>query len=177
MTQAATLQDLLGYILYPITFLLGITEKDRIIAGGLIGEKTILNEFVAYTDLATKYVGPDSPIDEKTQIILSYALCGFANFSSIGIQIAGIGGLAPKRRSEIAGLALKALLAATLTCFFTASMASIMFVPTDKDAKKEEIKQEQEVETQSNKQLQERIERLEKQLNEVLKNNPRWKYN
>ncbi len=61
---------------------------------------------------------------------MSYALCGFANFSSIGIQIAGIGGLAPKRRSEIAGLALKALLAATLTCFFTASMASIMYEPT-----------------------------------------------
>ena len=128
--KVATLQNLLGYILYPITLLLGIREQDRIIAGGLIGEKTILNEFVAYTDLATKYVGPDSEIEPKTQIILSYALCGFANFSSIGIQIAGIGGLAPKRRSEIAGLALKALLAATLTCFFTASMASIMFEPT-----------------------------------------------
>ena len=130
LTQASTLQDLLGYILYPITFLLGIREEDRIIAGGLIGEKTILNEFVAYTDLATKYAGPASKIAPKTQIILSYALCGFANFSSIGIQIAGIGGLAPKRRSEIASLALKALLAATLTCFFTASMASIMFEPS-----------------------------------------------
>lgn len=129
LTQCNTLQSLLGYILYPLTFLLGIRPEDRVIAGGLIGEKTILNEFVAYSDLATKYVGPNSPICEKTQIILSYALCGFANFSSIGIQIAGIGGLAPKRRSEIAGLALKALLAATLTCFFTSSMASIMYEP------------------------------------------------
>ena len=125
-----TLQSLLGYILWPLTFLLGIRPEDRVIAGGLIGEKTILNEFVAYSDLATKYVGPNSPICEKTQIILSYALCGFANFSSIGIQIAGIGGLAPKRRSEIANLALKALLAATLTCFFTASIASMMYTPS-----------------------------------------------
>ena len=126
-----TLQSLLGYILYPLTLLLGIRPEDRVIAGGLIGEKTILNEFVAYSDLATKYVGANSPICEKTQIILSYALCGFANFSSIGIQIAGIGGLAPKRRSEIASLALKALLAATLTCFFTSSMASLMYEPKD----------------------------------------------
>ena len=133
LASCNTLQSLLGYILYPLTFLLGIRPEDRVIAGGLIGEKTILNEFVAYSDLATKYVGPNSPISEKTQIILSYALCGFANFSSIGIQIAGIGGLAPKRRSEIAGLALKALLAATLTCFFTSSMASIMYEPKNTD--------------------------------------------
>lgn len=127
--KARTLQGALGYILYPITFLLGIRPEDRIIAGGLIGEKTILNEFVAYADLAKNYVGPHSPLEEKTQIILTYALCGFANFSSIGIQIAGIGGLAPKRRSEIASLAIKALLSATLTCFFTASIASLMFEP------------------------------------------------
>ena len=135
-TAIATLQDLLGYIFYPITFLLGICEKDRVIAGGLIGEKTILNEFVAYSDLANKYccANPVNPIDEKTKVILTYALCGFANFSSIGIQIAGIGGLAPRRRSEIAGMALKALLAATLTCFFTSSIASIMFTPQVKNA-------------------------------------------
>ena len=134
LTSCNTLQSLLGYILYPLTSLLGIRPEDRVVAGGLIGEKTILNEFVAYSDLATKYVGSNSPIEEKTQIILSYALCGFANFSSIGIQIAGIGGLAPKRRSEIASLALKALLAATLTCFFTASMASLMYEPSAKSA-------------------------------------------
>lgn len=135
-TAIATLQDLLGYIFYPITFLLGICEKDRVIAGGLIGEKTILNEFVAYSDLANKYccANPVNPIDEKTKVILTYALCGFANFSSIGIQIAGIGGLAPRRRSEIAGMAIKALLAATLTCFFTSSIASIMFTPQVKNA-------------------------------------------
>ena len=136
-TAIATLQDLLGYIFYPITFLLGICEKDRVIAGGLIGEKTILNEFVAYSDLANKYccANPVNPIDEKTKVILTYALCGFANFSSIGIQIAGIGGLAPRRRSEIAGMALKALLAATLTCFFTSSIASIMFTPKAEEVK------------------------------------------
>lgn len=135
-TAIATLQDLLGYVFYPITFLLGIRPEDRVIAGGLIGEKTILNEFVAYSDLANKYccANPVNPIDEKTKVILTYALCGFANFSSIGIQIAGIGGLAPKRRSEIAGMALKALLAATLTCFFTSSIASIMYTPK-KDVK------------------------------------------
>ncbi len=135
-TAIATLQDLLGYIFYPITFLLGIRPEDRVIAGGLIGEKTILNEFVAYSDLANKYccANPVNPIDEKTKVILTYALCGFANFSSIGIQIAGIGGLAPRRRSEIAGMAIKALLAATLTCFFTSSIASIMYTPK-KDVK------------------------------------------
>lgn len=124
-----SLQNLLGYIFYPITYLLNIRQEDRIIAGGLIGEKTILNEFVAYSHLADQYSGPGSVIEEKTQIILTYALCGFANFSSIGIQIAGIGGLAPKRRGEIASLALKALLAATLTCFFTSSIASLMYEP------------------------------------------------
>ena len=136
-TAINTLQSLLGYIFYPITFLLGICEKDRVIAGGLIGEKTILNEFVAYSDLANKYccANPETVIDEKTKVILTYALCGFANFSSIGIQIAGIGGLAPRRRSEIAGMALKALLAATLTCFFTSSIASIMFTPKAEEVK------------------------------------------
>ena len=136
-TAIATLQDLLGYIFYPITFLLGIRPEDRVIAGGLIGEKTILNEFVAYSDLANKYccANPVNPIDEKTKVILTYALCGFANFSSIGIQIAGIGGLAPRRRSEIAGMAIKALLAATLTCFFTSSIASIMFTPKAEEVK------------------------------------------
>ena len=128
-----TLQGLLGHIFWPITFLLGIPAEDRIIAGGLIGEKTILNEFVAYSDLADKYccANPVAPISDKTKVILTYALCGFANFSSIGIQIAGIGGLAPKRRSEIAGMALKALLAATLTCFFTSSIASLMYTPKE----------------------------------------------
>ena len=133
----ATLQGLLGHLFYPITFLLGICPEDRVVAGGLIGEKTILNEFVAYSDLADKYccANPAHPIADKTKVILTYALCGFANFSSIGIQIAGIGGLAPRRRSEIAGMALKALLAATLTCFFTSSIASIMYTPKAEEVK------------------------------------------
>ena len=164
-----TLQELLGCILYPLTFLLGIREQDRIIAGGLIGEKTILNEFVAYSDLADKYSGVGSVLEEKTQIILTYALCGFANFSSIGIQIAGIGGLAPRRRSEIAGMALKALLAATLTCFFTSSIASIMFVPTE-NRKQEEQKEIVKPPVQN---LQERVDALQKQLDDYIKNNPR----
>ncbi len=166
-----TLQELLGILLYPLTFLLGIREQDRVIAGGLIGEKTILNEFVAYSDLAKNYVGPNSPIEERTQIILTYALCGFANFSSIGIQIAGIGGLAPRRRSEIANMALKALLAATLTCFFTSSIASIMYDPNQKG---EEIKKEApKKETATNKELEDRVNALQKQVEELLKNNPR----
>ncbi len=169
VTKIDTLQELLGILLYPLTFLLGIREEDRVIAGGLIGEKTILNEFVAYNDLANNYSGVGSVLEEKTQIILTYALCGFANFSSIGIQIAGIGGLAPRRRSEIAGMALKALLAATLTCFFTSSIASIMFVPTENKQQEEH----KEIQKPPVKQLQERVDNLQKQIDELIKNNPR----
>ena len=138
LKNISTLQDLLGYLLWPVTLLLGICSEDRVAAGGLIGQKTILNEFVAYSQLADYANGkvhevasdPNSPVvllAPKTKVILSYVLCGFANFSSIGIQIAGIGGLAPKRRSEIANLAIKALLAATFTSFFTASIASMLY--------------------------------------------------
>ena len=148
-TSINSLQNLLGTLLYPVTYLLGICPEDRVAAGGLIGQKTILNEFVAYSQLADYANGkvhvnpkdlttPVVLLAPKTKVILSYVLCGFANFSSIGIQIAGIGGLAPKRRSEIANLAIKALLAATFTSFFTASIASMLY--TEPQAGKENVK-------------------------------------
>jgi CNT family concentrative nucleoside transporter len=128
ITQYNTLDSIIGLLLSPFAWLIGVPNADINIAGALIGKKIILNEFVAYAELQTAITSPEVIMDEKTKMLLSYALCGFANFSSIGIQIAGIGGLAPKRRSELAQLALRALLGGVFASFMTASIAGLFYV-------------------------------------------------
>jgi CNT family concentrative nucleoside transporter len=120
--QPITMQVILGYVLSPIAFVIGVPWHDAVTVGSLIGEKIVINEFIAYMDLANY----EHILSEKAVIISTYALCGFANFSSIAIQIGGIGGIAPDRRSEIAQLGLKALLGGSLATFMTATIAGFL---------------------------------------------------
>ena len=112
----------MGWLFAPFAWLMGIPWAEAPIAGILLGQKIVLNEFVAYSNLTT-YM---SSLSDKTVIVLSYALCGFANFSSIGIQIGGIGGIAPERRSDLAKLGIKAVIGGTLAAFMTACWASLL---------------------------------------------------
>jgi CNT family concentrative nucleoside transporter len=124
---AINLGSLLGVVLSPIAWLIGIPWRDAVLAGGLIGQKIVLNEFVAYLQLSATPVGNGvGQITEHTRLILTYALCGFANFSSIAIQIGGIGGLAPERRHDLARYGLLAVLGGTLATLMTATIAGVL---------------------------------------------------
>jgi CNT family concentrative nucleoside transporter len=128
-----TLQEIFGYIFAPCAWLMGIPAEDCLVAGKLLGEKTILNEFVAYAHMGDYLHGkplmdgvPVQELAERTKIILSYALCGFANFSSIGILVGGMGALVPSRRGDIARLGILALIGGTLSTFMTATIAGMI---------------------------------------------------
>ncbi|KPM24626.1 nucleoside transporter [Citromicrobium sp. RCC1885] len=118
-------QQLLGYIFAPIMFLIGVPWEDAGVAGGLFGTKIVLNEFVAFIDLGQ--IGA-ADISERTRAIITFALCGFANFSSIAIQMAVTGGLAPNQRPVIAKLGVRALLAGSLANLMSAALAGL-FLP------------------------------------------------
>jgi CNT family concentrative nucleoside transporter len=119
-------QKLLGYIFAPVMFLIGIADWQQAqIAGGLFGTKIVLNEFVAFIDLGA--MKPDT-LTERSHAIITFALCGFANFSSIAIQMAVTGGLAPNQRPVIARLGLKALAAGSLANLMSAALAGL-FLP------------------------------------------------
>lgn len=120
--QGLTFQKILSWVFAPFMLFLGIPFQDLQIAGALVGEKTILNEFVAYLSLTRESVN----LSDRSVIILSYALCGFANFSSIAIQVGGIGAMAPNRKKDLAQLGMRALLGGTLASFLTASMAAVI---------------------------------------------------
>ncbi|TRD12687.1 NupC/NupG family nucleoside CNT transporter [Erythrobacter insulae] len=121
-----TFQQLLGYVFAPVMFLIGISDWDQAqLAGGLFGTKIVLNEFVAFIDLGAM---GDGQLTERSRAIVTFALCGFANFSSIAIQMAVTGGLAPNQRPVIARLGLKALAAGSLANLMSAALASI-FLP------------------------------------------------
>jgi CNT family concentrative nucleoside transporter len=117
-----SLSMILGYLLSPLAWVIGVPWQDAITVGGLIGEKAVTNEFVAYAHL--KEI--QHTLSPKALLISTYALCGFANFSSIAIQIGGIGGLAPERRSDIARLGLRAVLGGTLATMMTATIAGVL---------------------------------------------------
>jgi len=117
-----SLSTLLGFLFSPIAWVIGVPWQDAIAVGGLIGEKVVTNEFVAYASL-NQIQGSLSP---KALLISTYALCGFANFSSIAIQIGGIGGIAPDRRSDLARLGLLAVLGGTLATMMTATIAGVL---------------------------------------------------
>ena len=116
---------ILGYIGAPIVWLMGVCKEDMFLVGQLLGEKTVLNEFVAYVSLGEmKSAGVF--VEQKSIIIATYILCGFANFASIGIQIGGIGALAPKRKSDLARLGFLALIGGTLASLFTAVIVGML---------------------------------------------------
>lgn len=120
--------SLMGYVLSPVAWLIGVPWQDANVVGGLIGEKIVLNEFVAYLHLAEIVQGatPGVALTDQGRLIATYALCGFANFSSIAIQIGGIGGLAPDRRQDLARLGLRAVLGGTIATLMTATIAGVL---------------------------------------------------
>ncbi|ALN90057.1 NupC/NupG family nucleoside CNT transporter [Lysobacter gummosus] len=122
------LSTLLGYLLAPIAWVIGTPWQDATLVGGLIGEKVVLNEFVAYTHLADIVNGKvaGASLSDEGRLIATYALCGFANFSSIAIQIGGIGGLAPERRQDLARFGLRAVLGGSIATFMTATIAGVL---------------------------------------------------
>jgi len=122
------LQFILGYAFAPLAWVIGISADDVIVAGQLLGEKTVFNEFIAYLSLKNEIASEASKLDKRSIIILTYALCGFSNFASIGIQIGGISSLAPNQRPVLAKLGLRALIGGTLACMLTAALAGIFFV-------------------------------------------------
>jgi concentrative nucleoside transporter, CNT family len=122
--QALTLQRLLGWVMAPVVWLIGIPWAECEIAGRLMGTKTILNEFIAYLDLA--HLPPDA-LSDRSRIIMTYAMCGFANFGSLGIMIGGIGLMAPDRRAEIVQLGLKSIIAGTLATLMTGSIVGFLW--------------------------------------------------
>jgi CNT family concentrative nucleoside transporter len=118
-----TLELILGYIFSPISFLIGVPWEDSIKAGSYIGQKLVTNEFVAYISFTKDFAS----LSEKTKVIITFALCGFANFSSVGILIGGLGILAKKRRKEIANLGIKAIVAGSLSNLMSATIAGIIY--------------------------------------------------
>lgn len=129
-----SLERILGWVLSPLAFLMGVPWKDATEIGALLGKKTIVNEFVAFYDLSLMVKTPEylagQGLDRKSVIITTYALCGFSNFSSIAIQIGGIGGIAPLRKKDLAALGLRALLAGSFACFMTACIAGVLMPGT-----------------------------------------------
>jgi CNT family concentrative nucleoside transporter len=123
--QGVTLDVLLGWALAPLAWLMGVPWQDAVQVGALLGIKTVLNEFVAYLQLSSLLSG-DAGLSPRSVIIATYALCGFANFSSIAIQIGGIGGIAPSRRSDLARIGLRAMIGGTLAAFMTATVAGMI---------------------------------------------------
>jgi CNT family concentrative nucleoside transporter len=112
----------LGWIFAPVAWLIGVPWRDAAQVGGLLGTRMTINEFVAFSQLG----GMKSTLDPRTFTIATFALCGFANFSSIGIQIGGIGALAPNRRGDLARLGLRAMLAGTMANLMSASIAGML---------------------------------------------------
>jgi concentrative nucleoside transporter, CNT family len=121
MIAPYSLQGMLGVVLAPLAWLAGVPWAEAQPAGALLGTKTVLNELVAYIDLSK------SALSERSRLLMTYALCGFANFGSLGIMIGGLGTMCPERRAEIVALGMKSIVAGTLaTCFTAASVALIL---------------------------------------------------
>ena len=124
--DSLSLQFLLGYIFAPVSWLIGVNSNEIVQVGQLLGEKTILNEFVAYISFG-EMKNNGSITDPKSILIATYALCGFANFASIGIQIGGISQLAPSQRRNLTELGMKALLGGTIACLMCGCIAGALF--------------------------------------------------
>jgi CNT family concentrative nucleoside transporter len=117
-----SLETIFGVIFRPVAWLIGIPWKDSMFVGNLLGTRMVINEFVAFTKLGAV----KGQIDPRTFTIATFALCGFANFGSIGIQIGGISALAPNKRDELARLGFRAMLAGTMANLMSASIVSVL---------------------------------------------------
>ncbi len=124
--EGFTFTYILGLIFAPIAWLLGTPGDDILVMGQLLGQKTVINEFVAYAELQKIQAGTVA-LSKKSLIIATYALCGFANFASIGIQIGGIGAIAPKQRKLLTELGIKALIGGTIASFLTAALVGMFY--------------------------------------------------
>ena len=118
-----TFQQVLGWAFAPLAWLTGIPWAESAQAGALLGVKTVLNEFLAYLQLAGLAPGA---LSDRSRLILTYALCGFANFGSLGIMVGGIAAMVPQRRAEIAGLGAKTMVSGTLATLMTAAVVGLM---------------------------------------------------
>jgi len=118
-----TLQRTLGWIMAPVVWLIGVPWSESVAAGQLMGIKTILNEMIAYVDMANM---PEGALSAKSRIIMTYALCGFANFGSLGIMIGGLNVIAPERRKDFLSLGMKSIVAGTIATLMTGAIAGIM---------------------------------------------------
>jgi CNT family concentrative nucleoside transporter len=123
--ESLSFEFLLGYLCAPIVWLMGVCKEDMVLVGQLLGEKTILNEFVAYVSLG-EMKAQNLFVEKKSMIMATYILCGFANFASIGIQIGGIGTLAPNKKSTLAKYGFLALIGGTLASLFTAVIVGML---------------------------------------------------
>ena len=118
-----TLERILGIVMAPVTWLMGVPWHDAFTAGSLMGTKTILNEFLAYLQMAQL---PEGALDGRSRLIMTYALCGFANFGSLGILIGGLATMAPKRRAEVVSLGLKSIVGGTLATCCTGAVVGLI---------------------------------------------------
>lgn len=121
--EAISLQRLLGYAMAPVCWLLGLPWDQAVTAGSLMGIKTVLNELIAYVQFAKL---PPEALDQRSRLIMLYAMCGFANFGSLGIMIGGLGTMAPQRREEIAALGLKSIVSGTLTTCLIGAIVGVV---------------------------------------------------
>lgn len=124
--EKLSLEIIFGYLFAPLAFIMGVPSQDVLHIGTMLGQKTIVNEFVAYTTLSEMVQPGGIELQERSVIIITYALCGFSNLSSIAIQIGGIGGIAPERRGDLARMGIRAVIAGSLACFMTAAIAGIL---------------------------------------------------
>jgi len=119
-----TLQRMLGYALAPLAWLIGVPWSEAATAGSLLGVKTVLNEFIAYIELAQL---PEAALSPRSRLLMTYALCGFANFGSLGILIGGLATMAPGRREEIVSLGMKSIVAGTLATCLTGALVGLLW--------------------------------------------------
>ena len=119
-----TLQRMLGIVMAPLVWIMGIPWPEAAAAGALMGTKTVLNELIAYVDLAGL---PASALSERSRLMMTYALCGFANFGSLGIMIGGLATMAPERREEIVSLGGKTIVSGTLATCIAGSVVGILY--------------------------------------------------
>lgn len=124
--QTLRISDLFGIIFAPIAWLLGVPWSDAHTVGTLMGKKIVINEFVAFNDLSTMMKASTSAISPRAETIATFALCGFANLSSIAIQVGGIGEIAPTRRQDLAKLGVKALICGTMASYLSATLAGLL---------------------------------------------------
>src|SRR6185503_10392628 len=121
--EAVTLQRLFAYAFRPVMWLIGIPGPETGAAASLMGTKTVLNEFIAYVDLSKL---PSEALSERSRLIMTYALCGFANFGSLGILIGGMGAMVPERRPEIVALGLRSILSGTLATCMSGAVVGVL---------------------------------------------------